>query len=234
MLSIWIRYYASLLAIPLRALALRRRFPTCEFYGGAFVDERSRLGRYNVVFGNAKIVNSTLGSHTFVQQNSIVVNATIGKFCSIAADVRIGLGEHPVDRVSSHPAFYATTQPIARTFATADTFDPFKPVTIGHDVWIGQGALIAGGVTIGNGAVVAANSVVTKNVRRYAMVGGVPATTIRSRFAPDLLAKIDALEWWNRPEAWLAKYCPLFADPELLLEALSGDQSVGLQEGCQE
>ena len=37
-------------------------------------------------------------------------------------------------------------------------------VTIGHDVWLGSGAIELSGVTIGHGAVVAAHAVVTKDV----------------------------------------------------------------------
>jgi hypothetical protein len=52
-------------------------------------------------------------------------------------------------------------------------------------------------VTIGNGAVIASNSVVTKNVADYAIVGGVPAQIIRYRFAPEIIEQLGALAWWN-------------------------------------
>ena len=52
-----------------------------------------------------------------------------------------------------------------------------------HDgAWIGMRAMIMPGVTIGEGAIVAANSVVTKDVPPYAVVGGSPATLIKFRF----------------------------------------------------
>ena len=54
------------------------------------------------------------------------------------------------------------------------------PVIIGENVWIGDKATILGGVTIGNGAVIAANSVVTKDVPPYSVVGGIPAKVIKS------------------------------------------------------
>lgn len=53
---------------------------------------------------------------------------------------------------------------------------------IGRDVWIGYGAFISKGVRIGDGAIVAANSVVTKDVEPYAVVGGSPAKLIKYRF----------------------------------------------------
>jgi acetyltransferase-like isoleucine patch superfamily enzyme len=48
-------------------------------------------------------------------------------------------------------------------------------ISVSADAWIGTGAVILPGVSVGEGAVVGANSVVTKNVPPYTVVGGVPA-----------------------------------------------------------
>lgn len=53
------------------------------------------------------------------------------------------------------------------------------PVRIGNNVWIGDKVTILAGVNIGDGAVVAANSVVTKDVPAYSVVGGNPAKIIK-------------------------------------------------------
>jgi acetyltransferase-like isoleucine patch superfamily enzyme len=60
-------------------------------------------------------------------------------------------------------------------------------ITIDSDAWIGTGAVILPNVTVGEGAVVGANSVVTKNVEPYTVVGGVPAHFIKQVNVP-----------WNR------------------------------------
>jgi acetyltransferase-like isoleucine patch superfamily enzyme len=57
-----------------------------------------------------------------------------------------------------------------------------RPVVIGHDVWIGHGAIVLAGRRIGNGAVVGAGSVVTKGLPAYTIVAGNPAKPIRRRF----------------------------------------------------
>jgi acetyltransferase-like isoleucine patch superfamily enzyme len=62
-------------------------------------------------------------------------------------------------------------------------------ITIDSDAWIGTGAVILPNVTIGEGAVVGANSVVTKSVAPYTVVGGVPARKINQVNVP-----------WNRSE----------------------------------
>ena len=57
-------------------------------------------------------------------------------------------------------------------------------ITVEADAWIGTGAVILPNVTIGEGAVVGANSVVTKNVAPYTVVGGVPAHKIKDVIVP--------------------------------------------------
>ncbi len=59
--------------------------------------------------------------------------------------------------------------------------------TIGHDVWIGHGAIVLPGRNIGTGAVIAAGAIVTKDVPAYTIVGGNPARAIKRRF-PEAIA----------------------------------------------
>ena len=60
-----------------------------------------------------------------------------------------------------------------------------KPVTIGRNVWIANGARIMPGVTIGDHSVVAAGAVVTKSFPDRCLIAGVPARKIRDVFASD-------------------------------------------------
>jgi Hexapeptide repeat of succinyl-transferase len=81
-------------------------------------------------------------------------------------------------------------------------------VTIGHDVWIGHGAIVMPGLSIGHGAVVAAGAVVTKNVEPYAVVAGVPARRIKWRFEKTIRERIIQLTWWDWPQEKLALAIP--------------------------
>lgn len=56
-----------------------------------------------------------------------------------------------------------------------------KMIVIEDDVWIAANCSILAGVRVGQGAVIAANSVVTKDVAAFAVVGGVPAKFIKTR-----------------------------------------------------
>ena len=56
-----------------------------------------------------------------------------------------------------------------------------KKVIIGKYVWVGAKVIILPGIHIGDGAVIAAGSVVTKDVPKYAVVGGNPARILKFR-----------------------------------------------------
>ncbi|MFZ2197195.1 MAG: CatB-related O-acetyltransferase [Thermodesulfovibrionales bacterium] len=202
---------------PVRITRLSKRYPSCRFYPGAVIDEASSLGGFNVLFRNVSVLESTISDHTFIQKNSVINNATIGKFCSIAAGVTIGLGQHPTSYVSSHPAFYSCTQPIVKTFCNEDIFCALKRTVIGHDVWIGQNALIMDGVTIGTGAVIAAAAVVTKDVPEYAIVAGVAAKVIGYRFDENIRDRLLATKWWDMSDDWLREHYSSFSAPQEFL-----------------
>lgn len=53
------------------------------------------------------------------------------------------------------------------------------PVIIEDNVWIGEKASVMPNVKIGKGAIVGANSVVTKDVSSYSIVGGNPARVLK-------------------------------------------------------
>jgi virginiamycin A acetyltransferase len=77
---------------------------------------------------------------------------------------------------------------------------PYKGDTvIGNDVWIDYDSLIMPGVKIGNGAIISSRSVVVSDVPAYTVVGGNPAKVRKQRFAPDIVAELEVLAWWDWP-----------------------------------
>jgi acetyltransferase-like isoleucine patch superfamily enzyme len=62
------------------------------------------------------------------------------------------------------------------------TFEIYSaPVVVEDRAWISFRSTVLPGTTIGEGAVVAANAVVTKDVPKFTIVGGIPAKVIGSR-----------------------------------------------------
>jgi phosphonate metabolism protein (transferase hexapeptide repeat family) len=166
---------------------------------------QATLGRYTEIGARTAFVESTLGDYSYVVNDSDVIYTTIGKFCSIAAHTRINPGNHPMQRASqSHftyraSAYFADAEDDAGFFAWRRS----TPVVIGHDVWIGHGAIILPGRRIGTGAVVAGGAVVTKDVAPYTIVAGNPAKPIRRRFPEAIAARLMALGWWDWEHARL-------------------------------
>lgn len=56
-----------------------------------------------------------------------------------------------------------------------------KNLIIEDNVWIGDRVVILGGITIGEGSIIQAGSVVTKDIPKYSIAGGHPATVFSQR-----------------------------------------------------
>lgn len=120
----------------------------------------------------------------------------IGKYCSIAAEVRF------IMNGGNHPTTWLTTYPFpifghGWEAAMPSSWPTRGDTVVGHDVWIGYGAVIMPGVTIGDGAIIATSAVVTKDVPPYAIVGGNPAIVLRFRTDEATIARLLALRWWD-------------------------------------
>jgi phosphonate metabolism protein (transferase hexapeptide repeat family) len=171
-----------------------------------------RLGAYCEVGARTQLLEVQLGDYSYIVNNSDAAYATIGKFCSIAAMTRINPGNHPMERASQSHFSYRASAYFAGAADEAEFFAwrRSQAVTIGHDVWIGHGAIVLAGRRIGTGAVIAAGAVVTKDVAPYAIVAGNPARVIRARFADDIAARLQRLAWWDWSHARLQAALPDF------------------------
>jgi phosphonate metabolism protein (transferase hexapeptide repeat family) len=172
----------------------------------------SELGAWTAVGPRTTIAESTLGDYSYVMNDGNIIYSEIGKFCSIAAFARINPGNHPLERPALHHFTYRS-----RSYQLADEDDRAffewrrtSKVVLGHDVWIGHGAVVLPGVNIGIGAAIGAGAVVRKDVPPFAVVAGVPAKVIRFRFDDAAQAGLLELAWWDWPREQLAAALPDF------------------------
>ena len=171
----------------------------------------SRLGPWTQVAARSLVSETDFGAYSYVMDNAAIERATIGRFCSIAAHTWINPGNHPTWRASQHHFQYRADQYALGTREEA-FFDWRRahPVTLGHDVWVGFGAVVLAGVSVGTGAVVAAGAVVSRDVAPYQIVGGTPAKPIGERVPADVADALQRIAWWTWSHAQLKTALPDF------------------------
>lgn len=114
--------------------------------------------------------------------NNLVINDYVGinKGCRINCAGKIVIGSSTL----LGPGVYIWSQNhnfMNKNIPFTQQGYEYKKVIIDEDVWVAARVTIMPGVTIGKGAIICAGAVVTKNVRPYTIVAGVPATYIGQR-----------------------------------------------------
>lgn len=177
----------------------------------------SVLGRYTEVGANCHVSRSTLGDYSYLVDGTQVAYAEIGKFANIAANVRIYASKHPMQRASLHHFTYRSSWYFEGEQDDAAFFEwrAENGIEIGHDTWIGHGAVIMPGVKVGHGAIIGSNAVVTKDVADFAIAVGVPAKPIRQRFPAPIADRLLALGWWDWSHDKLHQALPDFRALEI-------------------
>ena len=173
--------------------------PTEPYFHEGAVATGSRFGAFCEVGKGSRILNSEFSDYAYCDQFADIANTTLGKFANIAAFTRIGPTDHPYRNASLHHFHYRSSY----YWDDAEDDPAFfrhrasRRTNIGHDTWVGHGAIIKPEVTIGNGAIVAAGAVVTRDVAPYMIVAGIPAVPIRARYPDGVAARMEALAWWD-------------------------------------
>jgi maltose O-acetyltransferase len=112
------------------------------------------------------------GSHIFAGENfyanfGVVMldcaAITIGDNVLLAPNVQLYTAYHPVD-------------PTIR----ASMLEAASPTTIGHNVWIGGGAIVLPGVSVGDNTIVGAGSVVIRSLPHNVVAAGNPCRVFRA------------------------------------------------------
>lgn len=165
------------------------------------------VDRPNIEIGDYSYYDDPDGPEHFVEKcvlyhyDFVGDRLVIGRFCAIAAGVRFVMNgaNHAMSGFSTYPfnifghGWEAGFK--VETWQAENRGD----TVVGNDVWIGAEAVILPGVTIGDGAIVAAHAVVTRDVPAYAIVGGNPATVLKSRFDDGTVRRLLRVAWWGWP-----------------------------------
>lgn len=120
----------------------------------------------SLLSGNIKI-----GEYTYISPGSVIASGktsivVIGKYSAIGRYVSILARGHSLVLPTADETH------ISHEHIEQDTH-------IGNYVWIGDHVFIKHGIVIGDYAIIGAGSVVTKNVKPFEIVAGVPAKHIR-------------------------------------------------------
>lgn len=178
---------------------------------------KSVVTRKTIEVGDFTIYNDFVNDPRDFEKNNVLYHypingdrLVIGKFCSIACGAKFifNCANHTLKSLSTYtfPLFFEEWDLPKSELASA--WDNKGDIIIGNDVRIGYDAVIMAGVTIGDGAIIGTRAVVTKDVAPYSIVGGVPAKEIRKRFAPDVIERLRALQWWSWQEEKIRKAMP--------------------------
>jgi len=128
----------------------------------------------------------------------------IGRFCQIAHGVRFitSSANHAMDGLSCYPfPIFGETVP--------EGYQPDKRDTIiGHDVWLGYGAMVTAGAQIGHGAIIGAGAVVRGTVPPYGIVTGIPGTVVKKRFDDATIAALLDIAWRDWPKETIERAIP--------------------------
>ena len=144
----------------------------------SYIDENVEIGEgtkiwfFNHIQSGAKIgVDCVLGQNVNISNNAIV-----GNHVKVQNNVSIYEGVEIEDYVFCGPSCVFTNDLTPRTRFPKNHM--YKKTIVKHDASLGANCTIVCGITIGEYATIAAGAVVTKNVKPYALMVGIPAKRV--------------------------------------------------------
>tara|TARA_R110002111_G_scaffold164386_3_gene230590 strand:- start:50692 stop:51270 length:579 start_codon:yes stop_codon:yes gene_type:complete len=146
----------------------------------AVIDEGARIGERTKIWHFCHIMReSFIGNDCTLGQNVFVANrAQIGNHVKIQNNVSVYEGVTLEDYVFCGPSMVFTNVRTPRCAYPRNQSDDCIPTLVKFGASIGANATIVCGVTIGKWALIAAGAVVTKDVKDYALMAGVPAREV--------------------------------------------------------
>ena len=143
------------------------------------------IGKKLELFGEK---NLHLGNDVSLGNNMTIMctraKVYFGDHVMIAAGSKVITGGHRMDLLGRYMKSVTNDEKLP---------EDDRDIVFEGDNWIGVNTTILRGVTVGRGSVIAAGAVVTKDVPRYSIVGGVPAKVLKMRLTDEQIAEHEAL-----------------------------------------
>lgn len=167
----------------------------------AIIDEGAEIGRDSRIWHFAHICGgANIGEKCSLGQNVFVGNkVTIGNNCKIQNNVSIYDNVHLEDDVFCGPSMVFTNVYNPRSAVVRR--DEYKDTIVKRGVTIGANATIVCGVTLSEHSFIAAGAVVTKDVKAFALMAGVPARQVgwMSKFGEQVGLPLEGSGEWSCP-----------------------------------
>ena len=144
----------------------------------SYIDDNVTIGEMTKIWHFSHILsNTTIGNNCSFGQNCVVgPNVTVGNGVKVQDNVSIYKGVVIEDDVFLGPSMVFTNVINPRAFIQRK--DEFKKTLLKKGCSIGANATIVCDVTIGEYALIGSGAVITKDVKPYALMVGVPARQI--------------------------------------------------------
>ena len=149
--------------------------PYFFIHNTSVVDDNVQIGEGTKIWHFSHLLSNTkIGNHCSFGQNCVIgPNVTIGNGVKVQNNISIYDGVEVEDDVFLGPSMVFTNIINPRSFIVRK--EEFKKTLLKKGCSVGANATIVCGITIGEYALVGAGSVVTKEVKPFEMVYGVPA-----------------------------------------------------------
>lgn len=146
----------------------KRKSKTKEFYHAILLEFARRSISHKIRIKIYRLLGMRIGENVYIGPGLEIIDQTLSSLVTLGD--RVTISPRVTLVVSSSPNNSKLREIYPRKIGR---------ITIEDDAWIATGVIILLGTTIGKMSVVGAGAVVTKDVPRFTVVGGVPAKVIK-------------------------------------------------------
>ena len=179
----------------LQAMNNSQIHPTAIVDEGAKIGDNTKIWHWCHVSGTASIgANTSLGQNVYIGNN-----VSIGNQVKIQNNVSVYDCVTLEDEVFCGPSMVFTN--VTNPRAAIPRKNEYKATIIRRGATLGANSTIVCGVTVGRWAFIAAGAVVTKDVKEFALMAGVPARQMgwMSRFGDRIPLSLAGKGEWTCP-----------------------------------